>query len=130
MPPLPFALLQRSLQAKESMLRQVLGNMQTLIADASAAPTHSMPDSQSATPADTPRAESADEVADGLMWLMVVDAVQKREQEIDRMYGNLLASLYPGHQRQLNGVSVLKHVCSPEHSSKVGSACASWRAPL
>jgi hypothetical protein len=99
------------------MLLQVLGSMQALIADASAAPTASLSDSPQ--PADTPQAASADEVADGLMWLMVVDAVQKREQEIDRMYGELLTSLYPGYQRQLNGVSVLKLVCSPDHSAKV-----------
>lgn len=102
--------MQNRLRVKEAQLLQVLDVLQVLVADAA--------EQRSSTALTR---DSGGEDENHMFWLLVVATVQQREQEIKSLYGKLLSSLYPHHQRELHGIQLLKAMCSPEAvENKVG----------
>jgi hypothetical protein len=109
-------LLQRALRVKEELLLHVAHSLQALVADVS---KRSSAEILGRTPAAKPAACAVED--DGnLLWLMAVTTVQQWEHDIEQMYGELMGSLFPGHQQQLHGMELVKSLCRPDFMEKVG----------
>jgi hypothetical protein len=111
-------LLQRALRVKEEQLLHVADSLQALVADVCKS---SSADVLGRAPAADPAACAMKD--DGsLLWLMAVTTMQQREKDIERLYGDLMSSLYPDHQQQLHGLELTKALCRPDFNDKVDAA--------
>jgi len=124
--------VQRSLRVKEMHTLHVLDVLQSIVADAAQQTECSQlspgsPQQAAAATDSTPTAaltahlqqqpEDANAASQQMFWSAVMSAVQHREQEIRDLYGELLDTC----QQQLQGLNIVKAMCSPDIMYTVSS---------